>query len=260
MASDGLEVERGAGGVATLWLGRPAARNALDEPLIAALDAALGSLGTDPSVRVVVLAGRGTAFCAGADLAWMRRAAQLDEAGNLADALRLARMLHRLANLPRPTIARVQGAAMGGGVGLAAACDICIASEEAFFALSEVRLGLLPAAISPHVVRAIGERQALRYFLSAERIEAGRAREIGLVHEVAAAGELDRVVAGLCEALALGGPQALAAAKELVLSLASFPPGEASLLETAGRIARQRAGSEAREGIEAFFAKRRPSW
>jgi methylglutaconyl-CoA hydratase len=258
-ARDGLAVSIAAG-VATLRLDRPAVRNALDEALIGALDDALARIADDGAVRVVVLAGSGTTFCAGADLAWMRRAARLDDAGNREDALRLARMLARLATLPRPTIARVHGPAMGGGAGLAAACDICIASTDAVFALSEVRLGLIPAAISPHVVRAIGERQALRYFQSAERIDARRAREIGLAHEVVDPGELDRTVAGLCAALALGGPDALAAAKDLVLSLRGLAPGEAMVIETAARIARQRAGAEGREGVSAFLEKRPPSW
>jgi len=256
----GLRVAIDDAGIATLALARPAVRNALDEELIGALDRALREAAGDPAVRVVVLRGDGAAFCAGADLAWMRRAAGLDEARNLADALRLARMLDRLARLPRPTIALVHGATMGGGVGLAAACDLCVAEDTAVFALSEVRLGLVPGAISPHVVRAIGERQALRYFQTAERIPAPRAKEIGLAHEVVAAGGLDVAAAGLCAELLRGGPAALAAAKDLVHVLRDLAPGSATIEGTAARIARQRASAEGREGVAAFLERRAPIW
>jgi len=254
-----LVVERSQA-TATVWLDRPQVHNALDEELIAALDAAFAALSEDASVRVVVLAGRGRSFCSGADLAWMRRAAALDEECNRADALRLALMLRRLASLPCPTIARVQGAARGGGVGLAAACDLCVCADDASFALTEVRLGLIPAVIGPHVVRAIGARQAMRYFLTAGPIDAVRAREIGLAHEVVPATGLDACVGALCAELLAGGPQAQAQAKRLVNDLAGREASAMVDADTASRIARIRATPEAREGIEAFFGKRPPSW
>lgn len=254
-----IEIER-QGALATLWLRRPEVHNAFNEILIDELDRALAELGADPALRVLVLAGRGRNFCAGADLRWMERAAAAGEAENLADAQRFAAMLRRLATLPKPTIARVQGSALGGGLGLAAACDLCVAARDASFAMTEVRLGLIPAVISPYVLRALGARQCLRYMQTAERLGAERARELGLVHETVAAEELDACVQGLAAALLAGGPQSQAASKRLVAEVDGGGFSDAVLAASARAIARQRSGAEAREGLAAFFAKRPPGW
>ncbi|MBK7814281.1 MAG: enoyl-CoA hydratase/isomerase family protein [Rhodocyclaceae bacterium] len=254
-----LEVTRD-GAVTTVWMNRPEVHNAFDERLIDELTRACVELDGDASVRVVVLGGRGKNFSAGADLNWMRRAANNSVDENRRDARRLAEMLRVLAHMSKPTIARVQGAALGGGTGLTAACDMAVAARDAVFSTSEVRFGIIPSAISPYVLRAIGPRQALRYFQSAERIPAERALAIGLVQEVAASEELDRVVAALAAELMSGGPNALAAAKALVRDIAGRPIDAAIGEETAERIARQRATDEAREGISAFLEKRPPNW
>ena len=249
-----------AGPVATLWMARPDVFNAFNEQLIDELTRACEQLEHDASVRVVVLGGRGPHFSAGADLNWMRRAATASEQENLEDARRFARMLHRLATLSKPTIARVQGAALGGGTGLAAACDMAVASSDAVFSTSEVKFGIIPAVISPYVLRAIGPRQALRYFQSAERISAERALAMGLVHEVAAAEQLDAAVAAMAKPLLAGGPLAQKAAKELIGAVHGRPIDAATLEETAQRIARQRRTDEARDGVSAFLDKRSPAW
>lgn len=254
-----IEIER-TGAVATLWLNRPEVHNAFDEALIAALTAALRALDADDTVRVVVLAGRGKSFCAGGDLAWMRRMAGFSEAENLADAGRLAEMLRTLATLSKPTIARVHGAALAGGTGLVAACDIAIATPRARFGTTEVRLGLVPATIGPYVIRAIGRRAAQRYFLSGERIEAGDARALGLVHELCDEDALDARVAELCASLLAGAPGALRACKQLIETVADQPLTPALIADTCQRIADARASDEAREGIGAFFDKRSPDW
>ena len=254
-----LDIER-QGAVATLWMNRPDVFNAFDEQLIADLHAACTALDADDSVRIVVLAGRGKHFSAGADLNWMKRASGYTEAENRADALRFAGMLRALSGMRKPTIARVQGAVLGGGTGLTAACDMAIASEDASFATSEVKFGIIPAVISPYVLRAIGPRQSLRYFQSAERFSAERAQLIGLVHEVCARDDLDATVKAVVEPLLTGGPGAQQAAKDLVAAIHGLPIGEAAGEETARRIARQRATPEAREGIGAFLEKRKPSW
>jgi methylglutaconyl-CoA hydratase len=259
MSGQGIEIER-AGPVATLWLCRPQARNAFDETLVDALTAALRALDGDDSVRVLVIGGRGTTFCAGADLEWMRRMAGYDEAANLADAARLAQMLHVLATLTKPTIARVQGAALGGGTGLVAACDIAVATTEARFGTTEVRLGLIPATISPYVIGAIGPRAARHLFLSGERIDAAEAWRLGLVQQLCAPGDLDGAVAALAATLLQGAPGAQRAAKQLVADVAGQPLTPALLAETSRRIAAARASPEARAGIAAFFAKRKPGW
>jgi len=248
------------GGLASIWMNRPEVHNAFNETVIAELDAALAALEADPQVRVVMLAGRGRSFSAGADLNAMRRAAAATEAQNLQDAQRLAAMLRRLACLDKPTVARVHGAALGGGMGLAAACDVCVASEEASFAMTEVRLGLIPAVISPYVMRAIGERQCLRYMQTAERITAARAVTLGLAHEAVPAAELDACIRGIVEALCAGAPQAQAGAKRLAFAVAARPITDELILETARAIAGQRASAEGREGLAAFFAKRPPAW
>lgn len=254
-----LELES-SGPVATLWMNRPELHNAFDETLIAELTAACIALDEAPDIRVVILAGRGKSFSAGADLNWMKRAANNGLDDNLNDARTLAKMLRTLAELKKPTIARVQGAALGGGMGLAAACDIAVASSKAVFATSEVRFGIIPSAISPYVLRAIGGRQATRYFQTAERIDAVRAREIGLVHETVEPDALDGKVQEIVAALLQGGPLAQAAAKDLIRVVDHQPINETLVEETAHRIAHLRATPEAREGISAFLNKRPPNW
>ena len=254
-----LEIELN-GPVATIWMNRPDLHNAFDENLIAELTAACVALDADPDVRIVVLAGRGKSFSAGADLNWMKRAANNGVDDNLNDARALAGMLRTLAEMKKPTIARVQGAALGGGMGLASACDIAIASTRAVFATSEVKFGIIPSAISPYVLRAIGARQAYRYFQSAERIDAARAREIGLVHEAVAPEQLDAKVKEIVDALIQGGPLAQAAAKELIRAVDNQSINDHVVEDTAHRIAHLRATPEAREGIAAFLDKRQPNW
>lgn len=247
-------------GVASVTLNRPAVHNAFDDALIARLTESLREIGDDPGVRVVVLRGAGKSFSAGADLNWMQRMAGYSRTQNLADAMGLAQLLHTLDSLPRPTIAAVHGVAFGGGVGLVAACDIAVAAETAAFSLSEVRLGLIPAVISPYVVAAIGARQARRYFLTAERFDADEARRVGLVHEVTAPEALEARVAAIVAELLRGGPGALGAAKNLVAAVAGRPVDTALMADTARRIADIRAGEEAREGVGAFLEKRKPRW
>ncbi len=254
-----LEIEHD-NGVATLWMNRPDKHNAFDENLIEELTRGALALGADDNIRVVVLAGRGKSFSAGADLDWMRRAAEYGYEQNLSDARALAAMLRAIAEMPKPTIARVHGAALGGGMGLAAACDIAIASSNAVFATSEVRFGLIPATIAPYVLRAIGARQAGRYFLTAERIDAATALRIGLVHEAVDAELLDAKLAELLTALRSGGPEAQAASKRLIAGVSNASLDDGLIADTADRIARVRAGDEAKEGIGAFLAKRPPVW
>ena len=248
------------GGVATLWMNRPEVHNAFNAQLIADLSAACRALDADASVRVVVLAGRGKSFSAGADLNWMKAAGEAGEAENFADAMKLAGMLRTLAEMSKPTIARVHGAALGGGMGLASACDICIAGERALFATSEVKFGIIPSAISPYVIRAIGERQAYRYFQTAERIDARRAAELGLAHEAVASDALDAKVKEVVDALLLGGPKSQSAAKELIRAVANRPLSDAVVEDTARRIASLRVTPEAREGLNAFLSKRPAAW
>jgi methylglutaconyl-CoA hydratase len=259
MPFQALEIQL-TGPVATIWMNRPDLHNAFDETLIAELTAACIAIEADNDIRVVVLAGRGKSFSAGADLNWMKRAANNGLDDNLNDARALARMLRVLAEMKKPTIARVHGAALGGGMGLAAACDIAVSSTKAVFATSEVKFGIIPSAISPYVLRAIGARQAYRYFQSAERIFAARAREIGLVHEVVAPEELDAKVEEIANALLHGGPLAQAAAKDLIRAVNNQPINDNLVDDTAHRIAHLRATPEAREGITAFIEKRQPDW
>ncbi|NTV68510.1 MAG: enoyl-CoA hydratase/isomerase family protein [Azonexaceae bacterium] len=254
-----LEIELN-GPVATIWMNRPDLHNAFDETLITELTAACIALDDDADVRVVVLAGRGKSFSAGADLNWMKRAANNGVDDNLNDARALAHMLRTLAEMNKPTVARVQGAALGGGMGLAAACDIAVASTKAVFATSEVKFGIIPSAISPYVLRAIGARQATRYFQSAERITADRACDIGLVHETVEPEQLDAKVQEITAALLQGGPHAQAAAKDLIRAVSGRPINDTLVEDTAHRIAHLRATPEAREGIAAFLDKRQPNW
>ena len=259
MPFQALQIEL-TGPVATIWMNRPDLHNAFDEILIAELTAACIALDEDQDVRIVILTGRGKSFSAGADLNWMKRAANNGVDDNLNDARALARMLRTLAEMQKPTIARVQGAALGGGMGLAAACDIAVASTKAVFATSEVKFGIIPSAISPYVLRAIGARQASRYFQSAERIDAARAREFGLVHEIVEPEALDTKVQEIVSALLQGGPLAQSAAKDLIRAVNGQMVNETLVEETAHRIAHLRATPEAREGIAAFLDKRQPNW
>jgi methylglutaconyl-CoA hydratase len=211
-------------------------------------------------VRVVVLAAKGKSFSAGADLNWMKRVARYSEAENIRDAVALASLMRTLDAMTKPTIARVQGAAFGGGVGLVACCDIAVASAAATFSLSEVRLGLIPAVISPYVIAAIGSRNARRYFLTAERFNAHEALRIGLVHSVVQGSELDNAVDGILDELLRGGPKAISAAKDLIAHVAHRPIDQLLAEETATRIAQIRVSPEGQEGIAAFLDKRPASW
>lgn len=254
-----LEVEKKSG-VTTLWMDRPEVYNAFDERLIAELSAVLTELELDAETKILVLAGRGKHFSAGADLNWMKRAAMMSDEENLADAKRFASMLYQLSHFPKPTIARIQGAALGGGTGLAAACHIAIAAENARFATSEVKFGIIPAVISPYVLRAIGEREAMRYFQTAEIISAEEALRIHLIHQVVPLETLDEAITGMADSLKIGGPRAQRAALELIQSIGNMPLDEAVIEATAKRITAQRNTDEAREGMDAFFEKRSPNW
>lgn len=249
-----------AGGVATVTLNRPEVRNAFDEHLIAELADLFQGLDQDDGVRVVVLEGTGKSFSAGADLNWMRRTAEYSKAENFEDALRLARMMRSLDTLSKPTVAKVHGAAFGGGIGLVACCDLAVAAESAVFSFSEVRLGLLPAAIGPYVLAAIGLRNARRYFLSAERFSADEARRIGLVHEVVPAAELDARVEVLLAEMLKGGPQAQRTCKAFLADIHGKPLDEGLTHYTSERIATRRASPEGQEGVNAFLDKRAPNW
>jgi methylglutaconyl-CoA hydratase len=249
------------GAIARVTLDRAQLHNAFDESLIADLTAAFRSLGEDAAVRAVVLTGAGKSFSAGADLNWMKRASTYDEERNREDARALEFMLRTLDECPKPVIAMVNGAAIGGGVGLVAACDIALAAESAQFATSEVRLGILPAVIAPFVVRAIGPREARRWFLTAERFSAEEARRIGLVHEVVPTDQLESRTAAMVGEILKGGPEALASAKRLVQLVSMMPQGGSIRSEaTVGMIAERRASVEGREGIAAFLEKRKPAW
>jgi len=248
-------------GVARVTLARPDRHNAFDETMIAELTQALAVIAASPRIRALVLEGAGASFCAGADLAWMERMAGFSYEENVADARALAHLLQALAGLPKPTIARVHGPAYGGGVGLVACCDIAVAAKEATFALSEAKLGLIPATIGPYVIEAIGARAARRYFLTCERFDAAEAHRIDLVHEVAPSLEaLDARIDELLGQLTVAGPHAQAAAKALVRAVAHRPIDERVIADTAERIATIRASDEAREGIAAFLTRRAPAW
>lgn len=248
-------------GIGIITLNRPERHNAFDDVLIGELSAAIDLMAADPAVRVLVISSVGKSFCAGADLNWMQRAAGYSNSENLQDSRALAGMLRKLAQLPKPTIARVQGPAYGGGVGLVACCDVAIATFDAQFALTEVRLGLIPAVISPHVIAAIGERYARRYMLTAERFSAAEAYRIGLIHELVTDDTaLDEAVAEIVDALLNNGPRALAECKELIAAVAWKPLSAQIIEDTAQRITRLRASDEGREGMNAFLEKRKPKW
>jgi len=245
-------------GVARVTLNRPEVRNAFDDALISQLGKTFADLGGDPSVRAVVLAGNGPAFCAGADLNWMKRMASYDYAANLRDAQALAEMLAALDRMPKPTLARVHGPAFAGGTGLVAACDIAVGTSEAKFCFSEAKLGLSPATISPHVLRAIGERAARRYFLTAEIFDAQEALRIGMLTILT--DKLDETIDALLAHLLAGGPEAMQKIKELVRAVSSRPLDDALVADTAKRIAEIRVSPEGKEGIASFLEKRKPAW
>jgi methylglutaconyl-CoA hydratase len=255
-----LALSQRASGVAQITMARPAVFNAFDEVMIGELDAAFAQLVEDAEVRVIVLAGEGKHFSAGADLQWMQRASTASREWNLQDARRFAAMLSRIEAAPKPTVARVQGAALGGGVGLACACDIAIAADNASFSVSEARFGILPAVIGPYVTNAVGKRQAKRLALSTERIGAAEALAMGLVQKVAALEALDAAVDEVVQALLAGGPGAQREIKQLFAQLDVGPITPEKIELTAQTISRVRGTDEAREGFAAFLGKRPASW
>jgi methylglutaconyl-CoA hydratase len=248
------------GTLATVWLNRPDVRNAFNETTIAEITAVFNALDSDASVRAVVLAARGPAFCAGADLNWMKKMAGYSREENLADAAGLAAMLRAIHDCAKPVVARVQGDCYAGGMGLAAAADIVVAAEGAHFCLSEVKLGLIPATISPYVIRAMGAQAARRYFLTAERFTAAEGGRLGLAHEVVAPEALDATVQALVSALITASPNAMAEAKRLVHDMTDQPLTAALVEDTVARIADIRASEQGREGVKSFLEKRKPSW
>ncbi|HMN77259.1 MAG TPA: enoyl-CoA hydratase/isomerase family protein [Burkholderiaceae bacterium] len=255
-----LDLQRPSPHVARVWLNRPEVRNAFNDGVIGELAQAFASFAADDALRAVVLGGHGKAFCAGADLAWMKSMAGYDWEQNRADAQRLADMLWAIRNCPVPVVARIHGDCYAGGVGLAAVCDIRIAAQGVTFCLSEARLGLIPATIGPYVMRAIGESASRRYFATAERFGAAEAQRIGLVHEAVAAESLDETVDAIVAALVANGPRAVRACKRLVHEMASAPISEALRADTARRIADIRASDEGKEGVRSFLEKRAPGW
>jgi methylglutaconyl-CoA hydratase len=260
MTSSMLDVQRPSPFVARVFLNRPEVCNAFNEAVIAELTLAFDALSRDAALRVVVLGGHGKAFCAGADLSWMRAMADYSWEENRADALALADMLWAIWRCPVPVIGRIQGDCYAGGMGLAAVCDVRVAVDSVQFCLSEAKLGLLPATISPYVVRAMGEQAARRYFVTAERFGAADARAMGFVHDVCAAEALDEHVDMLVSAIVANGPMAVRACKALVQDVAGRPIDDALRAETAHRIADIRASAEGREGVQSFLGKRSPNW
>jgi methylglutaconyl-CoA hydratase len=249
------------GAIGILTLNKAERHNAFDDVLIAEITAGLRALEADERVRAVVLSSTGKSFCAGADLNWMKRAANYTSEENLNDAYKLAELMATLNELSKPTIARVHGPAYGGGVGLIAACDIAVATYDALFALTEVKLGIVPAVISPYVIAAIGERYSRRYMLTAERFSAAEAYRIGLLHEIAPGVEqLDEAVGKILDSLLKNGPKAQAECKELIRSVTGAPINDEIREETAQRITRARASPEGKEGLSAFLEKRKPAW
>lgn len=256
--------------IATITLTRAEMRNAFNDEVIEDITQAFTELGQHPQVRAIVLAAEGKAFCAGADLNWMRKMADYTPDENRADAAKLAQMLHVIYTCPKPTVARIQGDVYAGGMGLVAACDMAVALEGTYFCLSEVKLGLIPATIGPYVVRAMGPRASHRYFLTAERFDAQEAQRIGFIHTVAARSEaaepgqafaaLDEQVASITKALVQAGPQAVKAAKQLVLDVAEVAITPALIAHTVEGIAQIRASEEGKEGVQSFLQKRAPNW
>ena len=256
---NGIEIEH-KGPVGWIWLNRPEVHNAFDAQMIDELTTAIDTFAKEDNVRALVLAARGKSFCAGAQVQWMQQQGAASAEENVADARKLAGLFSALASFPKPTIARVQGAALGGGMGLVAACDIAFGASNASFATSEVRLGLIPSVISPYVIRAIGERHARRLFLTAERVDAAYAERIGLLHGVAEPEVLDQRLEQVLEAIVAGAPKAQKEAKSLVLVVADHSIDAALIEDTVQRISQRRADPEAAEGLAAFLGKRAPSW
>lgn len=246
--------------VATVWLNRPDVRNAFNEVMIAELTQAFRELGGNAGVQAIVLAARGPAFCAGADLNWMKKMAGYTHEENRADAAQLAEMLYVIYTCPKPVVARVQGDCYAGGMGLVAACDIAVAAEPANFCLSEVKLGLIPATISPYVILGMGENAARRYFLTAERFSAQEAHRIGFAHQVVATDALDVAVAEVVKALVNNSPNAVKEVKRLLRDVAGRPLTAELIADTAERIADIRSSAEGKEGIQSFLEKRKPGW
>ena len=259
MSTDLLEISI-AHRVAVVWMAREKVRNAFNETMIAELAAAFTQLGADAGVRAIVLAGKGPAFCAGADLDWMRRMSGYSLEENRADARTLAEMLRTIYLCPKPVIARVHGDAYAGGIGLVAACDIAFAATTASFCLSETRLGLLPATIGPYVIRAMGANAARRYFLTAEKFDAAEAFRLGLVHDLKTPDELDGAINETLGALMLTSEHAVREAKRLVREVAGRPIDDALVADTAERIAQIRASDDGREGVKSYLDKRKPRW
>jgi methylglutaconyl-CoA hydratase len=255
-----LDIRRPSVHVAEVWLNRPEVRNAFNEGVIAELTQAFTTLGADTELRAIVLGGHGKAFCAGADLSWMRAMAGYTWEQNHADAAALAQMLWTIWRCPVPVVGRIHGDCYAGGVGLAAVCDVLVAAEGLHFCLSEARLGLLPATIGPYVVRALGEQASRRYFVTAERFSAAQALALGFVHDVVAPDALDARVSEIVAALVAGGPAAVRACKQLVKDVAGRPVDAALRDDTARRIADIRASAEGKEGVQAFLNKREPAW
>ena len=260
MTTSLIDVQRPSAHVARVFLNRPDVRNAFNEESIATLTRTFRDLAQDASLRAIVLGGHGKAFCAGADLGWMRQMAGYDWEQNRADAQALADMLWTIHTCPVPVVGRIHGDCYAGGVGLAAVCDVLVATEGVTFCLSEARLGLLPATISPYVIRAMGERAARRYFITAERFSAAQALAMGLVHEVCAAEGIDAKVDEIVATLIANGPMAVRACKQLVQDVAGLPITPELRAETARRIADIRASDEGREGVQSFLNKRSPGW
>jgi methylglutaconyl-CoA hydratase len=255
-----LDIRRPSPHVAEIHLNRPEVRNAFNDEVIAELTQAFATLGADPQLRAIVLGGHGKAFCAGADLAWMRAMADYSWEQNRADAQKLANMLWAIYACPLPVVGRIQGDCYAGGVGLAAVCDVLVAADTVHFCLSEAKLGLLPATIGPYVVRALGEQAARRYFITAERFSAQRAHELGFVQELVTAEHLDARVTEIVAALVANGPAAVKACKQLVHDVAGQPISAALREDTARRIADIRASAEGKEGVQSFLRKRAPAW
>jgi methylglutaconyl-CoA hydratase len=254
-----LQVEFNAG-VASVWLNRPEVRNAFNETSIAEITQVFNALGIDERVAVIVLGARGAAFCAGADLNWMKKMAGYTDQENRLDAAQLAAMLAAIYTCPRPVVARVQGDCYAGAMGLVAACDIAVAANQVQFCLSEVKLGLIPATISPYVIKAMGESAARRYFLTAERFSTLEAQRIGFIQVACASEELDGAVDAIVKSLLANSPNAVREAKRLVRDVAGQPLTQELIDDTVGRIAAIRASSEGREGVRSFLEKRKPSW
>jgi len=259
MSGSTLDVKR-EGHVARVYLNRPDVRNAFNDGVIIELAQTFATLAADATLRCIVLGGHGKAFCAGADLAWMRSMADYDWDQNRADAGKLAEMLWAIYSCPVPVVGRIHGDCYAGGVGLASVCDVLVAVDAATFCLSEARLGLLPATISPYVIRAMGEQAARRYFVTAERFSAARAHALGFVHEVSTSETLDAKVDEIVAALVANGPMAARACKRLVQDVAGRPVDAELRADTARRIADVRASAEGREGVSSFLNKRKPAW